>query len=289
MSIYLYDAIVRRIFEVHEGGYRAALDLNTFVRHLALAEVDVNHDGQVTQADIDAMSDEWVVGLVERHIWSLLRPQSIPAAPRVLCVLMDAAIHHGPGVAVRWLQEALGGIAADGVLGDITSATLQMALDDGRETALVNSMLQARLAEFQRLATNSATYAESLPGWNNRVRDKLIPYLKTLPTFEQTRTILSNMEVNLMPESNQTPTQPAAPVQPAMPDMTEAMAMYDKVSKWDSRKLVVTGLSTALFSLNDALHLNMPPLAMVCIAVIGASYLIGQGFADGKKEEAKKQ
>ena len=55
----------------------------------------------------------------------------------------------------------------------------------------------------------------------------------------------------------------------------------------NSKKFLVSFVTMLLVILNDVLGLNLDPETVQMIVLSGASYAVGQGFADWGKEKAK--
>ena len=124
-----------------------------------------------------ATPDE-VRALIEPEARAIYRQRYIPAPgldavkdPRLLALLVDAAVHSGPKRAVQWLQTALG-VAADGLIGPKTRAALSAA--DPRP--LSAKVLAARLRHLGRLITADPAQAAFAAGWMNRIAE-FVEYL----------------------------------------------------------------------------------------------------------------
>lgn len=78
--------------------------------------------------------------------------------------LLDAAVHHGPSRATRWLQQVLG-VEDDGRIGPLTLAALAtVSADDVRR-----GVIQRRLAFLGQLLAGDPTQARWAHGWLRRV------------------------------------------------------------------------------------------------------------------------
>ena len=151
----VFDQMIERVL-AHEGGY-------------------VNHasdPGGETQwgiskrsypaLDIRALTRSAAIEIYRRDFWQ--RVQVDKLHPSAAYQALDAAVNHGIGNAVRWLQRAAG-VADDGIIGPVTIAALAR-----REPADVVMLFNAeRLAFYTQLATWPAFGR----GWVNRVAGNL--------------------------------------------------------------------------------------------------------------------
>ena len=88
--------------------------------------------------------------------------------PLIAIALFDGAVHHGPGRAVRQLQQALG-ILADGVLGPQTLRILaaKTGRDGGR--ALLLGLLETRASYMLGIVRKDPSQWANAWGWVNRL------------------------------------------------------------------------------------------------------------------------
>ncbi|UUI59252.1 glycoside hydrolase family 108 protein [Aeromonas salmonicida] len=88
--------------------------------------------------------------------------------PLIAIALFDGAVHHGPGRAVRQLQQALG-ILADGVLGPQTLRVLaaKTGRDGGR--ALLLGLLEIRASYMLGIVRKDPSQWANAWGWVNRL------------------------------------------------------------------------------------------------------------------------
>lgn len=88
--------------------------------------------------------------------------------PLIAIALFDGAVHHGPGRAVRQLQQALG-ILADGVLGPQTLRVLaaKTGRDGGR--ALLLGLLEIRASYMLGIVRKDPSQWANAWGWINRL------------------------------------------------------------------------------------------------------------------------
>ena len=150
-----FDLLVERVLS-HEGGY-----VN-----------DPRDPGQETRwgiskrayphLDIRNLTRAQAVDIYRRDFWQRVRGDELPR--EFAFQALDAAVNHGIGNAVRWMQRAAG-VADDGVIGPVTLAAVQRA----QAADLVLRFNAERLRFYAKLTTFS-TYGR---GWVNRVAGNL--------------------------------------------------------------------------------------------------------------------
>lgn len=151
----MFDYFIERVL-VHEGGY-----VN-----------DPRDPGQETRwgiskrayphLDIRNLTRAQAVDIYRRDFWQRVRGDELPR--EVAFQALDAAVNHGIGNAVRWIQRAAG-VADDGVIGPVTLAAVQRA----QAADLVLRFNAERLRFYAKLTTFS-TFGR---GWVNRVAGNL--------------------------------------------------------------------------------------------------------------------
>lgn len=151
----MFDYFIERVL-VHEGGY-----VN-----------DPRDPGQETRwgiskrayphLDIKAMTLQEAKDIYRRDFWQRVRGDELPR--EFAFQALDAAVNHGIGNAVRWMQRAAG-VADDGVIGPVTLAAVQRA----QAADLVLRFNAERLRFYAKLTTFS-TFGR---GWVNRVAGNL--------------------------------------------------------------------------------------------------------------------
>ena len=112
--------------------------------------------------DIKALTLADAKAIYKRDFWA--RVQGDKLHPAVAYQALDAAVNHGIGNAVRWLQRAAG-VADDGAIGPVTIAAL--ARHDPADLVLLFNA--ERLAFYTKLST-WPTFGR---GWVNRVAGNL--------------------------------------------------------------------------------------------------------------------
>ena len=150
-----FDLLVERVLS-HEGGY-----VN-----------DPRDPGQETRwgiskrayphLDIRNLTRAQAVDIYRRDFWQRVRGDELPR--EFAFQALDAAVNHGIGNAVRWMQRAAG-VADDGVIGPVTLAAVQRA----QPADLVLRFNAERLRFYAKLTT-FATFGR---GWVNRVAGNL--------------------------------------------------------------------------------------------------------------------
>ena len=151
----MFDYFIERVL-THEGGY-----VN-----------DPRDPGQETRwgiskrayphLDIKAMTLQEAKDIYRRDFWQRVRGDELPR--EFAFQALDAAVNHGIGNAVRWMQRAAG-VADDGVIGPVTLAAVQRA----QPADLVLRFNAERLRFYAKLTT-FATFGR---GWVNRVAGNL--------------------------------------------------------------------------------------------------------------------
>ena len=151
----MFDYFIERVL-THEGGY-----VN-----------DPRDPGQETrwgiskraypQVDIRNLTRAQAVDIYRRDFWQRVRGDELPR--EFAFQALDAAVNHGIGNAVRWMQRAAG-VADDGVIGPVTLAAVQRA----QAADLVLRFNAERLRFYAKLTTFS-TFGR---GWVNRVAGNL--------------------------------------------------------------------------------------------------------------------
>ncbi len=101
---------------------------------------------------------EHVQALYDRDYWRVAHCDKLPA-PLALLVF-DAAVNHGPGVAVRLMQRAAG-VPADGAVGPVTLAAVRKS----KLPELLTEFCAQRIVLYGRLPT----FATFGMGWSRRL------------------------------------------------------------------------------------------------------------------------
>ena len=112
--------------------------------------------------DIKALTLHNAKDIYRRDFWQRVRGDELPR--EFAFQALDAAVNHGIGNAVRWMQRAAG-VADDGVIGPVTLAAVQRA----QPADLVLRFNAERLRFYAKLTT-FGTFGR---GWVNRVAGNL--------------------------------------------------------------------------------------------------------------------
>lgn len=128
----------------------------------------------VGRADIAQLSAGMAATIYRHRYWHKPRIDRLPVAVQPL--LLDAAVSHGPRVAVFQLQRAINGAAVagrideDGAIGPATLQAAQVAYDR-LGGAFLTRLLQQRLHTYEHLVEADPDQRRFLVGWVRRLRD----------------------------------------------------------------------------------------------------------------------
>jgi lysozyme family protein len=151
----LFPKMVERVLS-HEGGY---------VNHPKDPGGETNWGiakRSYPNVNIRTLTREGAIAIYRRDFWDRVQGDKLP--PAVAFQAFDAAVNHGIGNAVRWLQRAAC-VADDGVIGPVTLAAIRKA-DPGDLVLRFNAV---RL-EFYAKLTTFPTFGR---GWTRRVAGNL--------------------------------------------------------------------------------------------------------------------
>jgi lysozyme family protein len=112
--------------------------------------------------DIKGLTRDAAIEIYRRDFWNRVQGDKLPRA--FAFQVLDAAVNHGIGNAVRWMQRAAG-VADDGIIGPMTLAAVTRA--DPADLVLL--FTAERLAFYTKLSTFDAFGR----GWINRVAGNL--------------------------------------------------------------------------------------------------------------------
>lgn len=90
-------------------------------------------------------------------------------APLDLC-LFDAAVQHGAGRAVKWLQRVVGA-RQDGAVGPQTFVATALLIERDGLYAVLDYYMEIRDGYYHEIVTNDPSQAVFLKGWMNRLDD----------------------------------------------------------------------------------------------------------------------
>lgn len=113
--------------------------------------------------DIKNMNRQAAIDIYRKDFWE--RVQGDKMHPAVAFQAMDAAVNHGIGNAVRWLQRAAG-VADDGVIGPMTITAIGR-----REPSDMVLLFNAERISFY---TKLSTFDQFGRGWMRRIAGNLV-------------------------------------------------------------------------------------------------------------------
>ncbi len=155
----LFSKLIERVL-AHEGGYvdhpadpGGATNWGITER-VARAHGYKGHMRNLTRAQ--------AISIYRADYWNRVRGDQLP--PAIAFQVFDAAVNHGAGNAIRWLQRAAG-VADDGQLGPVTLAAIMRACP----VDLVLSFNAIRLDFY----TSLSTFGTFGRGWTRRVAGNL--------------------------------------------------------------------------------------------------------------------
>lgn len=109
--------------------------------------------------DVYLMTNAERDDIYRAQYWDAIKGDKLPVG--VSYVVFDGAVNSGPKQSIKWLQRALG-IAADGVIGEVTMAALANDADNDK---LIAAIADRRLAFLKALKT----FPRFGKGWVRRV------------------------------------------------------------------------------------------------------------------------
>lgn len=143
-----------------------------FLKSLPVDKADINGDGQVTIADIEALKPEHAKEFYEKYFWNPCRCSEMHGDVAVLH--FDAAVNSGNKQANKLLQRALnsvgGNLVVDGACGLKTVGAVNAACCNGKDGLfrLCVAMLNERQQFYNGLANDRSQRTFHL-GWTRRV------------------------------------------------------------------------------------------------------------------------
>lgn len=150
-----FDAFIDRVLS-HEGGLVDDPRDPGGLTKYGIAKRSYPH------LDIRSLTRAQAIDIYRRDFWDRVQGDKLPK--QFAFQALDAAVNHGIGNAVRWMQRAAG-VADDGVIGPLTLAAISRA-DPADLVLLFNA---ERLAFYTKLTTFDAFGR----GWVNRVAGNL--------------------------------------------------------------------------------------------------------------------
>lgn len=164
MSTPTFNVLIERILD-HEGGY---------VNH-------PNDPGGETKFGISKRSYPYIdiknltrgaaIDIYERDFWNVIHGDNMPLP--IAWQALDAAVNHGIGNSIRWVQRAVG-VADDGAPGPVTWAAIRRTLPND----LLLLFNAERLEFYAKLEKGDSFWR----GWIRRVAKNLRYAAKDEPT-----------------------------------------------------------------------------------------------------------
>jgi len=150
-----FDQIIDRIL-AHEGGYVNNPRDPGGETQWGISKRSYPH------LNIRALTRKDAIEIYRRDFWQRVQGDSLPRAFAFQAV--DAAVNHGIGNSVRWMQRAAG-VADDGIIGPRTMAAV--AVQDSADLVL---LFNAERLEFYAKLGTFDTFGK---GWTRRVAGNL--------------------------------------------------------------------------------------------------------------------
>lgn len=154
-----FDAIIDRIL-AHEGGYVNHPSDPGGATNFGITERVARAAGY--KGDMRKLPRATAVDIYRTQYWARVQGDKLP--PEVAFQVVDAAVNHGTGNAIRWLQRVVR-VADDGIIGPVTLAAVTKA--DPADLVL---LFNASRLEFYASLT---TFAQFGRGWCRRVAANL--------------------------------------------------------------------------------------------------------------------
>jgi lysozyme family protein len=154
-----FDQIIGRIL-AHEGGFVDHPKDPGGATNFGITEQVARAAGY--RGHMRNLPRETAVAIYRAQYWGRVQGDKLPDA--VAFQVVDAAVNHGTGNAIRWLQAAAG-VAADGIIGPVTLAAVRKA--DPADLVLVFNAIRL---EFYAALSTFATFGR---GWTRRVAGNL--------------------------------------------------------------------------------------------------------------------
>lgn len=154
-----FDKLIERVL-AHEGGYVNHPSDPGGATNFGITERVAREWGY--KGHMRDLPRETAVAIYRKNYWDRVQGDKLPDA--VAFQVLDAAVNHGTGNAVRWLQRAAG-VADDGSIGPVTLAAIRKA--DPTDLVLLFNAIRL---DFYTGLTTFATFGR---GWSRRVAANL--------------------------------------------------------------------------------------------------------------------
>lgn len=140
---------------------------------ITLRTLAASRGTEVTRDDVRRMTQAEAKGIYETRYFTRPRINQLPVEIQPL--VFDMAINHGPGTAIKLLQEVLTavghGCAIDGGIGSETITAAKSALAALGKKTVVNKLVDRRVELFKAIAAKDASQAVFIRGWLNRAME----------------------------------------------------------------------------------------------------------------------
>lgn len=162
----------------HEGGYvnnkkdkGGATNFGVSLRFLKSAGIDINHDGEVNEADILALNKEKARDVYRREWWDKYDFAKIKNK-YIAAKIFDLAVNMGSATAVKILQKSINKLAkpplvVDGIMGDKTIGMLNQ-LTDKIDMLLMNEIRRNAALYYMSLIQHNGDLQIFAKGWLRR-------------------------------------------------------------------------------------------------------------------------
>lgn len=141
-----------------------------------LAELDVNHDGQLDLPDIQDMTLVEAATIYYRFFWLASGVNTLPQP--LDAAVFDQVVNDGVVPAIRLLQAAINSLGRiwppvieDGVLGPATRTSLNICIHQIGVEAVLDGYRAQAIARYHYIVRQSPTLAQYLAGWLNRAAE----------------------------------------------------------------------------------------------------------------------
>ena len=118
----------------------------------------------VTVEEIKKLDKKEANEIYNQEYWIKPGFNTLEGDERVIELLFDSAVHHGPSNAIKMLQEALQ-LKTDGIIGPRTRQAVKLHSNN----EVLAKMIGARLRFIARIVRRDPSQTEFILGWSNRL------------------------------------------------------------------------------------------------------------------------